>query len=103
MESNTKNALIAGVAGLAVGAIAGILLAPAKGSDTRAAIAGKAEDIKDKAIDLKDRMISNTPNPMDILSSLKSNIESSLVNGKAELKDEMIAKIKEIEATLKKA
>lgn len=71
MESNTKNILIAGVAGLALGAIAAVLLAPAKGSDTRAAIADKASDlrdaavdfknqVKDKAGDLKDQLISKT-------------------------------------------
>lgn len=58
MESNAKNALIAGVTGLAIGAIVGVLLAPAKGADTRAAILGKASDLKDKAIDLKDQLVN---------------------------------------------
>jgi gas vesicle protein len=44
--SNTK-ALLGFVAGAAVGALAGILLAPDKGSNTRKKIAGKAEDVSD--------------------------------------------------------
>ncbi len=44
--SNTK-ALLGFVAGAAVGALAGILLAPDKGSNTRKKISGKAEDISD--------------------------------------------------------
>ena len=44
--SNTKTVL-GFVAGAAVGALAGILLAPDKGSNTRKKISGKAEDISD--------------------------------------------------------
>ena len=44
--SNTKTVL-GFVAGAAVGALAGILFAPDKGSKTRKKISGKAEDISD--------------------------------------------------------
>jgi gas vesicle protein len=44
--SNTKTVL-GFIAGAAVGALAGILLAPDKGSDTRRKIAGKAVDMTD--------------------------------------------------------
>lgn len=44
--SNTKT-LLGFVAGAAVGALAGILLAPDKGSNTRKKIAGKAGDVTD--------------------------------------------------------
>lgn len=103
MESNSKNVLVAAVTGLAIGAIAGILLAPAKGADTRAAISGKASDIKDKVVGLKDQIFSKGNNPMDMLAHLKDNIEAGFAHGKADLKSEMMAKIKEIEASLKKA
>jgi len=44
--SNTKTVL-GFIAGAAVGALAGILLAPDKGTDTRKKIVGKAEGITD--------------------------------------------------------
>ncbi len=44
--SNTKT-LLGFVAGAAVGALAGVLLAPDKGSNTRKKIAGKAGDVTD--------------------------------------------------------
>jgi gas vesicle protein len=51
MEKSTKNMLIAAGAGLAVGAIAGVLFAPAKGTETRAAIGDKYSVLKDKIVE----------------------------------------------------
>lgn len=48
--NNTGKVVVAAAAGLAVGALAGILFAPASGKETRAKIAGKAAELKDKAL-----------------------------------------------------
>lgn len=79
MEKSTKNVLIAAGAGVAVGAILGVLFAPAKGSETRAKIASKASDIKDEVIsktsDLKNRVVGEK-SPEELLRDLKKLIVS---------------------------
>jgi len=59
--SNTKT-LLGFVAGAAVGALAGILLAPDKGSNTRKKIAGKASDAKDSLMTSFDEFIDGLKN-----------------------------------------
>ena len=51
-----RNYVIGLVAAAAVGAVAGILLAPEKGKDLRKKIADKSSEVKDK---IKDRIKSN--------------------------------------------
>jgi gas vesicle protein len=55
-----KNTLLALIGGLAVGAIAGVLLAPQKGSATRKKFAKKGsdfvDDVKDKFSEIKDNI-----------------------------------------------
>ncbi len=115
MEQKTKQILIASATGLAVGAIAGLLFAPAKGSETRAAIGQKAVDIKDytvdKAVAVKDKAVSlknaitnkvqNVDSPAEILDTLKTKIDKSLTNGKSSLKKELVDQIQTLEASLK--
>lgn len=93
MESQAKNVLVAVGAGIAIGAIVGILFAPAKGSETRAAIGGKVSDLKQKFIAKKD-------DAMEHLASLKEKVEVALKNGKAEVKDELLEQIKNLEKAL---
>lgn len=50
MNSNTKNGLIF-LAGAIAGVVAGLLLAPKKGSETRKLISGKAKDFSDAIIE----------------------------------------------------
>ena len=50
MNTNTKNGLVF-LAGALAGVIAGILLAPKKGSETRKLISGKAKDFSDAIIE----------------------------------------------------
>ena len=52
---STKTALIALAAGAALGAISGILLAPASGKDTRKKIMKKGEELRDQLADLVDQ------------------------------------------------
>ena len=52
---STKNTVIALLAGVALGAVAGVLLAPASGEKTRRKIVRKAEDMRDQLTDLVDK------------------------------------------------
>lgn len=93
MENSTKNVLIAAGAGAVVGAVLGVLFAPAKGSETRAAIGSKAKDLKDK--------FTSENGVTDMIASLKQSVEKSLSNGKSEVKDELLDQIKELEKSMK--
>ena len=52
---STKKTFVALAAGLALGAVAGVLLAPASGKRTRKKIVMKAEDVRDQLTDLIDQ------------------------------------------------
>ncbi len=93
MEKSTKNVLVAAGAGAVVGAVLGVLFAPAKGSETRAAISSKAKDLKDK--------FTSEDKISEMIASLKENVEKSLSNGKAEVRDELLDQIKELEKSMK--
>ena len=69
--SNTK-AVLGFVAGAAVGALVGILLAPDAGTNTRKKISGKAEDISDSLKSSYDDFVSKLKKAY---SSSKSDAE----------------------------
>lgn len=96
MKKSTRNVVIAGVSGLAVGAVLGVLFAPAEGKKTRA-------KLKEKASDLADNFMQKAEQPEDLFAEIKQKLNTSLTNGKSELKDELIEQIEELEASLKKA
>lgn len=90
MKSN--KALLGVVAGLAAGAVLGILLAPDKGSKTRKKIADKANDLTD---DLKKGFTSAISTLEDKFSSLEDryedlsdDIQDKLKEGTSKLKEE---------------
>ncbi|MFP5040774.1 YtxH domain-containing protein [Parasediminibacterium sp. JCM 36343] len=71
--------VVAGVlAGLVVGAAAGLLFAPEKGARTRKKIAQKGEDLKDKFDDVLDELT-------DKYESIKNDAESLLSKSKVHL------------------
>ena len=88
----TNNALLGVVAGLAAGAVIGILLAPEKGSKTRKKIADKAENLTSDLKDGINSTLSTLEKKYNELSSkytnLSDNIEDKIVEGKSKLKEE---------------
>lgn len=53
--NNTQKVVVAAASGAVVGALTGILFAPAKGKETRQQIADKATDIKDNLSEIAAR------------------------------------------------
>jgi len=68
------------LAGLAAGAVLGILLAPDKGSNTRKKIYGQgskyAEELKDKISELYESVVDNTEKSKDALADISSNAKT---------------------------
>lgn len=97
----TGNTLVAIIAGAAVGAVAGILLAPEQGEKTRKRISkgfkSGTDDLNCKMDDLKNQVKS-------LMNSKKTDFESSfntLVNKADNKKDEVIASLESKLAELK--
>jgi gas vesicle protein len=107
MENQSKNILATAIAGMAVGTLLGVLFAPAKGSETRAAIADKASDLKDSAKDLKEeiknKFSNNSMEPSDLLNNLKDQVETTLSKEKKSVKDSLLKQIQELEEAIAKA
>ena len=96
MEDSTKNILIAAGSGLALGGLLGVLLAPAKGSETREKIANKAVDAKDLVIEKKDEIA-------DAVLGLKGKVSTLFKDTKDLSKAQLEEKIKELEEIIKTA
>ncbi len=94
--SSGKNVAIAVLTGAAVGAIAGILFAPAKGTDTRQAIADKYSSLRGRAMDAKDDLIGR-------LENVKSNFEDAKENLKDDVREKLLTEIQKLEDKLTKA
>lgn len=97
----TGNTLVAILAGAAVGAVAGVLLAPEQGEKTRKRISkgfkSGADDLNCKMDDLKNQVKS-------LMTTKKADFESSfntLVNKADNKKDEVIASLERKLAELK--
>lgn len=82
----TRNTVLGLLAGVAVGATLGVLLAPDKGENTRKKIAGKSKEAKDK---LKKGFDDFLDTVSDKFSSLKENGEELLNKEKEAIKDTM--------------
>ena len=82
----TSNTILGLVAGLAVGATLGLLLAPDKGTKTRKKIISKTKDTKDK---LKDSFDDFLDTVTEKYSSIKKDGEELLNKEKAEVKEKM--------------
>lgn len=99
-----ENNLLALLAGVAIGALAGVLLAPDKGEETRARIASRsrklAKDIEDKSLEMKNDIQKKS-------AELKKELEEQVEVSKIKLNkvtDSLISSAKEVlENGIKKA
>jgi len=76
--TNDQKVILGIICGAAIGAVAGILLAPDSGEETRKKIASKAND-------LKDDLAKNLNNTVGRLSSLATDTLSKVQSTSAEL------------------
>ncbi|MFK5855008.1 MAG: YtxH domain-containing protein [Bacteroidota bacterium] len=94
MSENKSNSNLAFIAGLAVGALAGLLFAPETGEDTRKKLGDKskelADDLYDKFDDFKDSMLDVLEDvkesTAETLETVKSNASAMLDDVKAKTK-----------------
>jgi len=77
---STQKILIGAFAGLVAGAIVGILLAPASGTETRQKISDTADDLKKKMQDFSGRV-------GDGITNLKSTLKKQTNNAKDEMRN----------------
>lgn len=104
--SKKSNTLLATGVGIAVGALIGVLFAPAKGSETREQIAQKSKDVKDDVLDKKDEIIdalaSKKDNITEYLVGLKDSLSDSIEDTKENKKADLLSKIDALEKLIKK-
>jgi gas vesicle protein len=76
--SDSSDAIIALLAGLAVGAVLGVLFAPSSGEETRGLIADRAtglgEDLKDRYQSVKEKVASSTGDLVDNVKNKAGNL-----------------------------
>lgn len=86
---SSSKTLLGFIAGAAVGALAGILLAPEKGSDTRQKISSKtsdlAESVKTSFGDFIDQVKSSYAKTEDAAEDMSSNARSKMNSLKGEV------------------
>jgi len=81
---STGKVILGTTAGLAVGAILGILFAPAKGSETRQQIMDKGNDYAD---DLKSKYNEFSDTMKEKLENAKQSAQNFAENGKAKFEE----------------
>ena len=89
---NVQKVLISALSGLVAGVAIGVLIAPAKGSETRQKISDSADELKRKIRRLRGQAV-------DELDELKSLIESEVDGLKGDVRDKVL---KLIDASKKK-
>lgn len=96
MSSQSGNVILGTLLGAAVGFAAGILLAPAKGTDTREMLLEKGEDWKKSLEDATDRTVSS-------LKDLRETAERKFRKGSEDLTATAKSKANEAAKAVKNA
>jgi len=98
MSKNSNNALMAFLAGAAVGAILGVLYAPDKGSNTREKLAFRLDKYKKVLEEYLDGLVSGKESPLTSEAKSQGQKVVSEATGKAERLledvDELLAQIR---------
>ncbi len=89
---STKKVITGILAGAAVGALAGILLAPDKGSNTRKKISGKVNDVKDSLKGQFDEAV-------EIVKNKYGNVKQEVEDAASQLKTKAKETKEEAQAT----
>ncbi len=79
---STGKILLGALAGVAVGAVLGILLAPDKGSVTRKKIMGKADDLGD---DIKEKITDSIKNISEDFQNVTDKTKDLVEKGKSKI------------------
>lgn len=77
---NSSKIVVAGIVGAAVGAVAGILFAPAKGKKTRQKLANSAEELKGNVAE----MVNNTAETVKGYVEEKKEASKEIIHNGAE-------------------
>lgn len=96
MSSQSGNVILGTLVGAAVGFAAGILLAPAKGTETREMLGERAGDLKHTLSDATDRAIAS-------LKDLKESATRTLKNEKENVEVKARAKANETASAVRNA
>lgn len=90
-DSDSTNAIVALLTGLAVGAVLGVLFAPNSGEETRSLIADRAnglgEDLKDRYQSVKDKVASGAEDLAGLKDRVTDTVKSKASNLSQEFKD----------------
>jgi gas vesicle protein len=90
-DSDSSNAIVALLTGLAVGAVLGVLFAPSSGEETRTLIADRAtglgEELKDKYQSVKDKVASSKDDLIDLKDRVTENVKTKASELTQEFKD----------------
>ncbi len=95
MENGSK-IVVAALAGAAAGALAGILFAPAKGSETRRMIGDKYSALRGRVTDAREDLA-------DRFQEVKARFEDSKEAIKDDVREKLLIEIQKLEEKLAKA
>ncbi len=87
----TSNVIVTTLGALAVGAIAGVLFAPEKGSKTRKKIARKAEDLSDDFKESIEDLTTTISEKYDVVKEKSAELIKNGTEKATVLKEELIA------------
>lgn len=98
---STGKVVLGMLAGLAAGALAGILFAPAKGSKTRKRILRKGEDYVDSVKDQMDELLETVTNKFEKTKVDVTNYAEKVKGEVTDYADKKMSKLQEAEKNVK--